>query len=82
VIAALDVRHKVSFLLSSPPQIVQISLAPRDQLTLTLEKKGDFVSHVERRDHMQHSSCEDVIASIERLEAGQELQTPLQTAIH
>jgi hypothetical protein len=67
---------------SSPPQIVQISLAPRDQLTLTLQKEGDFVSHFERRDRMQHRSCEDVVASIERLEAGLETQESLQTAIH
>ncbi len=63
---------------SSPPQTVQINLAPRDQLTLTLQKEGDFVSHFERRDRMQHRSCEDVVASIERLE----LQAPLQTATH
>jgi hypothetical protein len=65
---------------SSPPQIVQISLAPRDQLTLTLEKKGNLVSHFESRDHMPHRSCEDVVASIERLEASQDIQGPLQTA--
>jgi len=67
---------------SSPPQNVQISLAPRDRLTLMLEKKGDFVSHVERRDRMEHRSCEDVVASIERLEASQEMQEPLRTATH
>ncbi len=65
---------------SSPPQKVQISLASRDQLTLTLEKKGNFVSHVERRDRMQHRSCEDVAASIEHLEKRNELQRPLATA--
>ena len=43
---------------SSPPQSVQVSLAPRDQLTLTLKKEGDFISHFERRDRMQHISCE------------------------
>jgi Mg-chelatase subunit ChlD len=65
---------------SSPPQNVQISLAPRDQLTLMLEKEGDFVSHFERRDSIQYRSCEDVVASIERLEAGQESQESLATA--
>jgi len=65
---------------SSPPQNVQISLAPRDQLTLTPEKKGNYVSHIERRDRMQHRSCEDVVASIERLEASHEMQERLQTA--
>ena len=48
---------------SSPPKSVQISLAPRDQLTLTLEKEGDLVSHFERRDRMEHRSCEDVVAA-------------------
>jgi len=65
---------------SSPPQNVQISLAARDSVTVTLEKKGDFLSHSERRDRMRHRSCEDVVASIARLEAGQEIQEPLQTA--
>jgi len=50
---------------SSPPQNVQISLAPRDSVTLTLEKEGDFVSHFERRDRIQHKSCEDVVAAFE-----------------
>jgi len=67
---------------SSPPQSVQISLAPRDQLTLTLEKKGDFVSHFERRDSIQHKSCDDVVASIERLEGGKETQEGIHTAIY
>ena len=67
---------------SSPPQNVQISLASRDKLKLTLEKEGDFVSHSERRDSMQHRSCEDVAADIERLEARQETREPLQTATH
>ena len=44
---------------SSPPQNVQIRLAPSDQLTLTLEKKGGSVSHVERHNQMEHRSCED-----------------------
>ena len=65
---------------SSPPQIVQISLAPRDQLTLTLKKEGDFVSHFERRDNIQHRSCEDVVASIARLEDSMEMHEPVQTA--
>jgi len=67
---------------SSPPQNVQISLAPRDQLTLTLEKQGDFVSHFERRDRMEHRSCEDAVARIERLEASVETQESLQSATH
>ncbi len=59
---------------SSPPRNVQISLAPSDQLTLTLKKEGDFVSHFERRDRMEHRSCEDVVAAIERLETQESLQ--------
>jgi len=62
---------------SSPPQMVQISLAPRDRLTLTLEKEGDFVSHSERRDHLPHTSCEDAIASLERLKKRNDLQRQL-----
>jgi len=67
---------------SSPPQNMQISLTARDQLTLTLEKQGDFVSHFERRDRMEHRSCDDVVARIERLEASVEAQESLQSATH
>ena len=67
---------------SSPPKNVKISLAPSDQLTLTLKKEGGFVSHDEHREQMQHRSCEDVVASIEHLEASQETQQLLQTAAH
>jgi hypothetical protein len=57
-----------------------ISLAPRDQLTLTVEKQGGVVSHSERRSRLPHTSCEDAIASIERLENSNELQRSLATA--
>ncbi|MDH3638969.1 MAG: VWA domain-containing protein [Gammaproteobacteria bacterium] len=67
---------------SSPPTNVQISLAPRDRMTLTLEKEGDQVSHVERRSRLPHTSCEDAVATIERLEANKELQATSRTAIH
>ena len=67
---------------SSPPQNVEISLAPRDQLTLTLEKEGDFVSRLERRDRIQYRSCEDVVTSIERLEASQEMRKSVQTVTY
>jgi Mg-chelatase subunit ChlD len=53
---------------SSPPQVMPVSLSPRDQLTLTLQKQSGVVSHFESRDNMEHKSCEDVVASIERLE--------------
>jgi len=67
---------------SSPPQNVQISLAPRDRMTLTLEKKGDQVSHFERRSRLPHMSCEDAVAAIERLENSREAQESLRTATH
>jgi Mg-chelatase subunit ChlD len=66
---------------SSPPQDVPVSLAPRDGVTVTLEKRGDFVSHFERRDQIEYRSCENVVARIERLEAGEETLEPLQSAI-
>lgn len=50
---------------TSPPKNVQISLAPRDRLTLTLEKDGGRVSHFERRSRIGHMSCEDAFASME-----------------
>jgi Mg-chelatase subunit ChlD len=64
---------------TSPPQNVQVSLAPGDRLTLTLEKQGDQVSHFERRNRLPYTSCEDAIASMERLERRNELQRPLAT---
>jgi Mg-chelatase subunit ChlD len=59
---------------TAPPQAVQISLTPRDQLTLTLQKQGDFVSHFERHNRLRYASCEDAIESIERLGGGKEMQ--------
>jgi hypothetical protein len=67
---------------SSPPQEMPISLAPRDRLTLTLQKQRGVVSHFERRDQIQHRSCEDVVASIKSAEESQAMQEPLQTATH
>jgi hypothetical protein len=64
---------------SSPPQTVQINLAARDQLTLILEKQGGYVSHFERRSHLPHTSCEDAIASVERLEKIDERQRSYAT---
>lgn len=58
---------------SSPPQIVNLSLAPRDDVTLTLQKEGDFVSHSERRERIDYRSCE---------EASSEVQGSLQSASH
>ncbi len=64
---------------SSPPQEITISLAPRDRLTLTLQKRGGVVSHFERRDQIQHRSCEGTIAPTERLKKSNDLQRQLAT---
>jgi Ca-activated chloride channel family protein len=64
----------------SSPQSVEVKLAARDRVKLTLEKERGFVSHSERRGRMEYRSCEDVAASIERLEARQEMTEPYQTA--
>jgi Ca-activated chloride channel family protein len=65
---------------SSPPQNVQVSLASKDSVKLTMEKKGGYVSHFERRETIAYRSCEDVAASIDRLEAKQEAQKSVRTA--
>ena len=65
-----------------PPREVPFSLDSRDQLTLTLEKRGDVVSHFERRDVGARRSCEDVVARIERLESTEESTRPLSIATH
>jgi hypothetical protein len=67
---------------SSPPQNVQVSLVPGDRVTLTLEKKGDYVSHFARRNPMQHRSCEDVVARIERLESREERKESVRTSVY
>ena len=67
---------------SSPPQNVQVSLAPGNRTTLTLEKKGDYVSHFARRNSMQHRSCEDVVARIERLEASEDTTESVHSSIY
>ncbi len=50
---------------SIPAQEAQISLAARDDLTLTFEKAGGVVSHSEYRDQLQPTSCEDAMASMQ-----------------
>ena len=64
---------------SSPPQEMRISLAPRDRLTLTLQKRGGVVSHFERRDQIQHRSCEGAIVSTEKLKKSNDPQRQLAT---
>jgi len=44
---------------SSPPVEANVSLAPRDQLTLTLEKHGDQVTPREQRGRLPHTTCDD-----------------------
>ena len=53
---------------SSPPQVVPISLEPRDRVALTLEKVGSRVFHVADTGQIEHRSCEAAVAQIERLE--------------
>ena len=66
---------------SLPPRNVPFSIAPRDRLSLTMERRGESVSPVERRDALEYRSCEDVKARIERLEAasGSVEQVPAPT---
>jgi Mg-chelatase subunit ChlD len=59
---------------TSPPQVVNVSLAPRDQLTLTLQKRDNVVSHFERRDRLQYTSCDDAIGTIERMGGAKQIQ--------
>ncbi len=56
----------------APPQEAEVRLAPRDHVTVMLEKQGDYVLQSERRDSIEYRSCEDAVARIERLEETQE----------
>ncbi len=56
---------------SVPPQAVQISLAARDELTLTLEKVGGVVSHSEHRGRLQPTSCDGAMAAMKRMQKNQ-----------
>ena len=62
---------------SSPPQQTSISLAPRDKVTLTLEKRGGVVSQSEHRGELPHMSCEEAIAAQQGIDADAELQGSL-----
>ncbi len=42
---------------SSPPVEAQVRLAPRDSVTLTLQKSGGVVSPFEQRDELPHTTC-------------------------
>jgi Mg-chelatase subunit ChlD len=56
---------------STPPQVVSVSLAPRDRVTVTLEKSGEDVSHLEQRGQIEHQSCEAAATSIEKMRASE-----------
>ena len=43
---------------SSPPVETEVSLAPRERVTLTMEKSGGVVSPFEQRDELPHTTCE------------------------
>ena len=44
---------------SSPPVETMVSLAPRDEVTLTLQKRGERVTPHERRGQLPHTNCKD-----------------------
>jgi Mg-chelatase subunit ChlD len=43
---------------SSPPVETLVNLAPRDSLTLTLDKRGGIVSPLKRRSELPHTTCD------------------------
>jgi hypothetical protein len=43
---------------SSPPVEAHVNLAPRDSLMLTLDKRGDIVSPLERRSELPYTTCD------------------------
>ena len=45
---------------SSPPVQAEVSLAPRESVTRTLQKTGGVVSPLEQRDELPHTTCEAV----------------------
>ena len=66
---------------SAPPQQVQINLTARDQLTLTLQKQDNHISHFERHNPLQHASCEEAMEAFEHLGGGKESQEPVQNTL-
>ena len=65
---------------SSPPREMPVSLAPRDRVTLMLQKQGGVVSHSENRGQLPHTSCEDAIAAMERVKRSNGVEGSLATA--
>ena len=45
---------------SSPPVDVDVTLAPRDGVTLTMEKRAGVVSPFKKVDELPHTSCEGI----------------------
>ena len=62
---------------SVPPVDVPISLVPREQLTLTMEKTAGEVTHSEQRYDLQYTSCGDAIAAMQRMEENRQLNLPI-----
>jgi Mg-chelatase subunit ChlD len=54
---------------SSPPVETHVSLAPRDQVTLTLEKRGDEMTPREQRGILPHTTCDNMTQYINMLGA-------------
>jgi len=54
---------------SSPPVETHVSLAPRDQVTVTLEKRGDEMTPREQRGILPHTTCDDMTQYINTLGA-------------
>lgn len=46
---------------SSPPVEAEVSLAPRDSLTLTMSRRGDTVAPLEQRGELPYTSCDGFI---------------------
>jgi Mg-chelatase subunit ChlD len=64
---------------SVPPHEVEISLAPRDELTLTLEKEAGAVSYFEQRGRGQYTACEDGVTTTDRPQVSEGLNRPVTT---
>jgi len=56
---------------SSPPVETLVSLAPREQVTLTLEKRGDEMTPHEQRGTLPHTTCDNMTQYINTLGATQ-----------
>jgi hypothetical protein len=54
---------------SSPPVEARVSLAARDQVTLTLEKRGDEMTPREQRGIIPHTTCDEMTQYINMLGA-------------